>query len=149
MCSAVWMNRKPIIIVRNRMGFDRDGAQLLVSRIPPCDQIMLLTLDNRDLDGHAVEIYDAPDGARNALSRRTLGHTVDEVVQIAMPTRSPSLSSSRLKSLYSRRVPLPLVRMPQPDIMMVPLRMLVMVAGKTRVEGLWVVTPIYETIAVN
>ncbi|KAJ3653271.1 hypothetical protein Zmor_012531 [Zophobas morio] len=32
--------------------------------------------------------------------------------------------------------------MPQPDIMMVPLRMLVMVAGNTRVLGLCVVIPI-------
>ena len=42
---------------------------------------------------------------------------------------------------YSRRVPLPLVRMPEPDIMMVPVRRFVMVAGILSVSGQCVVMP--------
>nr|CAH7765006.1 unnamed protein product [Callosobruchus chinensis] len=52
-----------------------------------------------------------------------------------MATLSPSANSSRLKSPYSLLVPLPLVRIPQPDIMIVPLRMFVIVAGNTSEEG--------------
>lgn len=49
--------------------------------------------------------------------------------------------SSRLNSPYSRRVPLPLVKIPQPDIMIVPERRFVIVAGKSRACGKCVVTP--------
>jgi hypothetical protein len=52
-----------------------------------------------------------------------------------------TLSSSKLNSPYSRRVPLPFVRMPQPDIMVVPLRMFVIVAGNSSAVGLCVVMP--------
>ncbi len=50
-------------------------------------------------------------------------------------------SSSRLYSPYSLRVPFPLVRIPQPLIMMVPDLMLVIVAGNSRLDGLCVVIP--------
>lgn len=52
-----------------------------------------------------------------------------------------TLSSSKLNSPYSRRVPFPLVKIPQPDIIVVPLRMFVMVAGNSSAVGLCVVMP--------
>lgn len=52
-----------------------------------------------------------------------------------------TLSSSRLNSPYSLRVPFPLVSIPQPDIIVVPDLMLVIVAGKSKAFGLCVVIP--------
>ena len=50
-------------------------------------------------------------------------------------------SSSKLNSPYSRCVPFPLVKIPQPDIIVVPERMFVIVAGNSKAVGLCVVTP--------
>lgn len=52
-----------------------------------------------------------------------------------------TLSSSRLYCPYSLLVPFPLVKIPQPDIIIVPDLILVMVAGNSIIVGLWVVTP--------
>uniref|UniRef100_A0A336MSK1 CSON003452 protein n=1 Tax=Culicoides sonorensis TaxID=179676 RepID=A0A336MSK1_CULSO len=55
--------------------------------------------------------------------------------------RSPSRNSSKLNSPYSRFVPLPFVKIPHPDIMIVPERKLVIVAGNAKFAGLCDVTP--------
>ena len=68
-------------------------------------------------------------------------HYQPPVLITRLPCPFLTLSSSRLKVPYSLRVPLPLVRMPEPDIMMVPVRRLVIVAGIFSVSGQWVVMP--------
>ena len=45
---------------------------------------------------------------------------VEVCFYLTIPILSPSTSSSKLNSPYSLRVPRPLVKMPQPDIIMVP-----------------------------
>lgn len=50
--------------------------------------------------------------------------------------------TSRWNSPYSRRVPRPLVKIPQPLMITVPDRRLDIVAGRSMLSGLWVVTPI-------
>lgn len=52
-----------------------------------------------------------------------------------------TLSSSKLKFPYSMHVPCPLSSTLQPDIIMVPESILVMVEGNRMVAGLCVVTP--------
>lgn len=52
-----------------------------------------------------------------------------------------TFKSSRLKLPYSRLIPLPLANIPRPDIIEVPVLILVIVDGMGIAPGSWIVTP--------